>query len=198
MRVFNVLTPWLFTSFASALNRLISIQPMQMRPGERRLRNICGSSFRCQGKWALGGGRGGGGVQGRGGSSHRNGNSPISEVTRSAKEKGEPRRRWQGHQFHETFPPLHLKAWHNHAEGRCTMKWNGRPDPGERTQCRVHRNEGHSLPGDASVSGKDPASPGQARQGSSWYRSVSELYVLDAGDAEGIKCVYIRYLARTL
>lgn len=43
--VFNVLTPPLFTSFASTLNRLISIQPMQMRPGERRLCNICSSSF---------------------------------------------------------------------------------------------------------------------------------------------------------
>lgn len=44
-RVLNVLTPPLFTSFASTLNRLISIQPMQMRPGERRLCNICSSSF---------------------------------------------------------------------------------------------------------------------------------------------------------
>lgn len=33
------------------------------------------------------------------------------------------------------------------------MKWNGRPDPGERTRRRVHRNEGHPLPGDARVSG---------------------------------------------
>lgn len=41
------------------------------------------------------------------------------------------------------------------------MKWNGLPDPGERTQCRVHRNEGHSFPRDASVSRKGPAAPGQ-------------------------------------
>lgn len=44
VRVFNVLTPLLFTSVASTLNRLIPIQPMQMRPGER-LCNICSSSF---------------------------------------------------------------------------------------------------------------------------------------------------------
>lgn len=44
------------------------------------------------------------------------------------------------------------------------MKWNGRPDPGERTRRRVHRNEGHPLPGDAGVSGDGP---GQARPGSS-------------------------------
>lgn len=92
-------------------------------------------------------------------SSHWNGNSPISEVTHSA-EGGRAAHRWQGHQFHETFPPLHLKARHNHAQGRCTMKWNGRPDPGERTQCRVHRNEGHSLPRDASVRRKRPCRSG--------------------------------------
>lgn len=44
------------------------------------------------------------------------------------------------------------------------MKWNGRPDPGERTRRRVHRNEGHPLPGDAGVSGDGP---GQARPGGS-------------------------------
>ena len=42
------------------------------------------------------------------------------------------------------------------------MKWNGRPDPGEPTQCRVHGNEGHSLPRDAGVRRKGLVGPGQA------------------------------------
>lgn len=106
----------------------------------------------CQGQWA----------GDRGGAAPHIG-MVIHQSARwhARRKEGRAARRWQGHQFHETFPPLHLKARHNHAPGRCTMKWNGRPDPGERTQCRVHRNEGHSLPGDASVSRKGPAGPGQ-------------------------------------
>lgn len=83
---------------------------------------------------------------------------------------------WQEHQFHETFPPLHLKAWwHNHERGRCTMKWNGRPDPGERTQRRVHRNEGHSLPRDGSVSRTGPAGPGRTADTPSFSSSCQQL-----------------------
>lgn len=151
VHVVNVLTPLLFTSFALTLNGFISIQLMQMRPGECRLYNICSSSFGTRaserGTWA-------------GRSSYWNANSPISEVTCSVK-VGRAAQPWQGHQFHETFPRLHLKARHNRAQGRCTMKWNGRPDLGERTQRRVHRNEGHSLPRDAIVSRKGPAGFGQ-------------------------------------
>lgn len=106
----------------------------------------------CQGQWA-----------GDGGGTARHIGMVIHQSARwhARRKVGRAAQRWQGHQFHETFPPLHLKARHNHAQGRCTMKWNGRPDPGERTQCRVHRNEGHSLPRDASVRRKGPAGPGQ-------------------------------------
>lgn len=147
--VCTALTSPLLTSSDSVLHCLISIKPMQMRPGERHLYNVCSSSFAAWATWLRTGGRGR--------SSHQNGNSPISDVTCSTKKKGEPRGADRGHQFHKTFPPFHLKARRNHVQGRCTMKWNGRPDPGERTQRRVHRNEGHSLPGDASVSRKGPA-----------------------------------------
>lgn len=118
-------------------------------------------------------------------------------VTRSAKKEGRAAWRWQGHQFHETFPPLHLKARHNHAQGRCTMKWNGRPDPGERTQRRVHRNEGHSLPRDASVSGKGPAGPGQAvTQPASWYQSKNFNLWLEWCKNSNSYCQYIHLLKK--
>lgn len=45
-------------------------------------------------------------------------------------EEGRAALSWQGHQFHETFPPSHLKEQHNHVQGWCSMKWNRRPDPG--------------------------------------------------------------------
>lgn len=56
------------------------------------------------------------------------------------------------------------------------MKWNGRPDPGERTQRRVHRNEGHSLPRDGNVSRAGPA--GSARPADISLHVSMELLVM--------------------
>lgn len=126
----------------------------------------------CQGQWA----------GDRGGAALHIGMVIHQSVRWHARQKkGEPHSADRGHQFHETFPPLHLKARHNHVQGRCTMKWNGRPDPGERTQCRVHRNEGHSLPRDASVSRKGPAGPGQTVPlAASWSTAVKEMALMCA------------------
>lgn len=160
---FKRVTLYPFTSFCLTLNRLTSTQPMQMRPGGA-LPHILSAPVSYG--------------QVRGCSSHQNGNLPISKATHTRGKEGRAAHRWQGHQFHETFPPLHLKARRNHVQGWCTMKWNGRPDLGERTQRCVQRNEGHSLRGDACVSRKGPAGSEQAvTQAASRSHSVPIIHI---------------------
>lgn len=114
-----------------------------------------------------------------GDSQHRNDNSPISEVTYS-REEGRAALSWQGHQFHETFPPSHLKEQHNHAPGWCSMKWNRRPDPGGADTVLCPRKWGSFFTKRCQCQWDRPCRPRSERHRVDWRQNLENYAIKDS------------------